>query len=71
MSPGQWHALKASDGWRAIRLDSVTPPQAASFEKLRNVVRHDWIDETAAQIRTTAVRDIAKKYKVRIEAESK
>jgi hypothetical protein len=69
--PGQWHALKASDGWRAMRLDSVTPPQSASFEKLRNVVRHDWIDETAAQLRTTAVRDIAKKYRVRIEAESK
>ena len=69
--PGQWRALKTRDGWRAIRLDSITPPQPASFEVLRNVVRHDWIDETAAQLRTTAVRDLAKKYRIRIEAESK
>jgi len=69
--PGQWRALKSRDGWLAIHLDSITPPQPASFEKLRNVVRHDWIDETAAEIRTTAVRNLAKKYRVHIEAESK
>jgi PPIC-type PPIASE domain len=68
---GQWRALKSRDGWLAIHLDSITPPQAASFEKLRNVVRHDWIDEIAAELRTTAVRDLAKKYRIRIEAQSK
>ncbi|MEJ0037484.1 MAG: peptidylprolyl isomerase [Gammaproteobacteria bacterium] len=69
--PGQWRALNTRDGWRAIRLDVATPPKAASFEVLRNVVRHDWIDETAAELRTTAVRNLAKKYRIRIEAESK
>jgi hypothetical protein len=69
--PGQWRALKSRDGWGAFHLDTVTPPKAASFEVMRNVIRHDWIDDTAAQLRTTAIRDLAKKYKIRVEAEAK
>ena len=66
--PGQWHALQTRDGWRAIRLGSIAPPKQADFEDLGGVVLHDWTDATAAEQRTAAVRALAKKYKVKLEA---
>jgi hypothetical protein len=63
--PGTWQALPTRDGWRAMRLDSITQPKPAVFEALRGVVRHDWTDATAAEQRTAAVRALAKKYRVR------
>jgi len=65
--PGAWQALKTRDGWRAMRLDTITPPKPAVFEVLRGVIRHDWVDATAAEQRTAAVRALAKKYKVKHE----
>jgi PPIC-type PPIASE domain len=67
--PGVWQALHTRDGWRAIRLDAVIPPRPAVFASLRGVVLHDWTDATAAEQRTAAVRALAKKYKVKYEAE--
>ncbi len=69
--PGVWRAVHSRDGWRAIRVDSITPPKPANFEALRSVVRQDWADATAAQQRTAAVRALAKKYKVKYEASPK
>jgi len=62
--PNTWHALRTRDGWRAMRLDAITPAKPAVFEALRGVVLHDWIDATAAEQRTAVVRALAKKYKV-------
>ena len=62
--PGKWQALQTRDGWRAMRLDAITPPKPAVFESLRGVVLQDWTDATAAEQRTAAVRALAKKYKV-------
>jgi hypothetical protein len=61
---GAWRALRTRDGWRAMRLDSVTPPKAARYEALRGVVMQDWKDAVAAEQRTAAVRALAKKYRV-------
>jgi hypothetical protein len=66
--PNTWHALQTRDGWRAMRLDAISPPKPAVFELLRGVVLHDWIDATAAEQRTAVVRALAKKYKVKYEA---
>jgi hypothetical protein len=66
--PGQWQALQTRDGWRAMRLDSVTPPRPAAFQALRGVVFHDWTDATAAEERTAAVRALTQRYKVVLEA---
>jgi len=66
-TPGEWRALKSTDAWRAIRLDAVTPAKAATFENLRGVVSQDWVDATASEQRTAAVRALAKKYTVRDE----
>jgi hypothetical protein len=65
--PNTWQALRTRDGWRAMRLDAITPATPAVFEALRGVVLHDWIDATAAEQRTAVVRALAKKYKVTYE----
>jgi hypothetical protein len=68
---GEWRALRTRDGWRAIRLDSITPPKPAVYETLRGVVLQDWKDAIASEQRTAAVRALAKKYQVKYEAAAK
>jgi hypothetical protein len=65
--PGEWRALQSKDGWRAMRLESITPGQPAEFEKLQNVVAQDWTDAVMAEQRSAAVRALAKKYTIKIE----
>jgi hypothetical protein len=65
---GEWRALQTREGWRAMRLDSVTPPQRGVFEALRGVVLQDWTDATASEQRSAAVHALARKYKVKFEA---
>jgi hypothetical protein len=66
--PGEWRAQPTQSGWRAIRLDAITPSKPASFESLRGVVLQDWTDVTMAEQRTAAVRNLAKKYTIKLEA---
>jgi hypothetical protein len=68
---GEWRALPTRDGWRAMRLESATPPKPAVFESLRGVVLQDWTDVTLADQRSAAVRALAKKYTVKFEAAKK
>jgi hypothetical protein len=68
---GQWRAVHARDGWHAISFESSTLAHRAKFEALRGVVLHDWIDATAAEQRTSAVRELQKKYTVKYEAPAK
>jgi len=63
----QWRAQSTRDGWRAIRLDTITPPKPADFEPLRGVVLQDWTDATLSEQRSAAVRALAKKYTVKLE----
>jgi parvulin-like peptidyl-prolyl cis-trans isomerase-like protein len=69
--PGAWRAHATRDGWRAIQLESVTPPRPADYEALRGVILQDWIDATMAEQRTAAVRALAKKYTIKYEAVTK
>ena len=66
--PGEWRSQPTQSGWRAIRLDAITPSRPASFESLRGVVLQDWTDVTMAEQRTAAVRNLAKKYTIKLEA---
>jgi hypothetical protein len=68
--PGEWRAIQSKDGWRAMRLESITPSQPAELEKLRNVVAQDWTDAVMSEQRSAAVRALAKKYTIKIEAEA-
>jgi hypothetical protein len=70
-TPGEWSAQTTRDGWRAVRLDAITPPKPALYESVRPVVRQDWTDAVLSEQRSAAVRALAKKYRVRIEAEAK
>jgi hypothetical protein len=65
---GEWRALATRDGWRAMRVESIAKPQPADFEALRGMILHDWTDATLAEQRSAAVRALAKKYKVKVEA---
>lgn len=67
MSAGTWHALPTSEGWRAIRLDAIAAGKAAVFEAVRGAVQQDWVDDTMAAQRTAAVRELAKKYRIKSE----
>jgi PPIC-type PPIASE domain len=68
LSPGQWQALQTREGWRAMRLDAITPPKPADYAVLRGVVMQDWKDAIGAEQRTAAVRSLAKKYQVKFES---
>lgn len=65
---GEWEPLRHRDGWRVIRVGGLLPAKPADFDALRGVVLQDWTDATMAELRTEAVRALAKKYTVRIDA---
>jgi hypothetical protein len=65
---GQWRALPSRDGLRVIRLDATVAAKAADFNTVRNVVMQDWTDATMSEQRSAAVRALAKKYTVKVEA---
>ena len=62
--PGELRAMNTREGWRAIRLETLTAAKPAAFDALRNVVMQDWTDFAMAEQRTQAVRALAKKYSV-------
>ncbi|MGM9491394.1 peptidyl-prolyl cis-trans isomerase [Ideonella sp. YS5] len=64
-TPGQWQAMPTRDGWRAIRVEAVTPPRRVTFEDVHGPVLQDWTDATLAEQRSAAVQDLARKYTVR------
>lgn len=68
LAPGPWAALPQRDGWRVVRLQALHAPSPASYETLRGVVLQDWKDTVLADQRSAAVRELARKYTVRVEA---
>jgi hypothetical protein len=68
LPPQQWRALRQGDGWRVVRLESVAAARPASFDALRGVVVQDWTDTVMAEQRSAAVRVLAAKYTVKVEA---
>jgi hypothetical protein len=70
MPVGEWRALPANGGLRVVRLEAVTAAKPADFQRLLGVVLQDWTDATMAEQRTAAVRAMAKKYTVKVEAQN-
>ncbi len=68
---GEWGAQPTRDGWRAIRLESMSAAKPAAFEALRGVVLQDWTDATLSEQRSTAVAALTRKYHVVNEAAPK
>jgi PPIC-type PPIASE domain len=69
--PGEWRAFATRDGLHVMRLQSIAPARPAVFENLGGVVLQDWTDAVMADQRTAAVRTLAKKYTVKVEATAK
>ena len=65
---GEWRALATKDGWRAMRLETIAKPQPADFEAIKDAIHHDWVDATLAEQRSAAVRALAKKYTIKLDA---
>jgi hypothetical protein len=54
-----------------MRLDGIVAPRSADFESIKGVVMQDWTDATMADLRTAAVRTLAKKYTVTVAREAR
>jgi hypothetical protein len=67
-TPGEWRALSSREGLRVMRLRSISPAKPAVFEDLGGVVYQDWNDAVMAEQRSEAVRALARKYTVKVEA---
>jgi hypothetical protein len=64
---GTWLALRADDGWRAMRLTALSPATVGSFDIQRDAALRDWTAVTLSERRNAAVRALWKKYKIEFE----
>lgn len=69
-SVSSWVVLQSRDGPRAVRLTLLTPGQAVNFDDIKEAVFTDWKEFTSGQMTKAAIREIAKKYRVRDEGKS-
>jgi PPIC-type PPIASE domain len=67
---GEWRAIKSSSGLRIMRLEAVSEARPASFDALRGIVLQDWTDATMSEQRSNAVRALAKKYTITVQADT-
>jgi hypothetical protein len=61
----RWRVLDSKEGPRVVRVEAREPGRPAEFEEIRTQVRQDWEDQKAQELRTSAVRELGKKYQVR------
>jgi hypothetical protein len=66
----RWLVLPSPEGPRVMRLEGRQAGSPVSFESVRGRVRSDWMDARARELRTAAVRELAKKYTVRLGGEA-
>jgi hypothetical protein len=67
---GTWVVLESKEGYRAIRLNAMTPGRAVSYDEMKERVYTDWKEFTSSQLTKNAIREIGKKYRVRDEGKS-
>jgi hypothetical protein len=65
-----WAVLQSQEGSRAVRLTAVTPGRPVAYDEMKERVYTDWKEFTSSQLTKTAIREIAKKYRVRDEGKS-
>ena len=66
----EWSAIPSQAGPRVIRLEARTPGEAVAFDEVRGRVLQDWRDAKAQELRTSAVRELGRKYSVQIAGSS-
>lgn len=65
-APGVWTILKSGDRPLVMQLERITPGTNADFNAMKDFVIKDQRDETQSRMTTESVRQMAKKYTVRI-----
>ncbi len=64
---GLWSVVQTRDGPRVVRLVATTPGQSIRFEDIKESVYRDWKEYTSTELTKNAIRDIARKYRIRDE----
>jgi len=65
-----WRGQTSSPfGVHIIRIDSFTPTQTAEFEDVKDRVKANWTDLKTREVNQAALKDLIKKYEVKIEGE--
>ena len=64
LPPGEWRSLQGKDGVHVVRLEARHAGVPTSFEAVQPRVYPDWKDAVVQQLRTDAVRELGKKYRV-------
>ena len=67
---GTWVVLESQEGYRPVRLTELTPGRAVSYEEMRERVYTDWKEITSSDLTKNAIREIAKKYRIRDEGKN-
>jgi hypothetical protein len=60
----EWRAVRTRDGWRAMRILSMTPAKAAVYEMVRDTVLRDWKLATRSELHDAALRKLVRSYKI-------
>ena len=64
LPPGEWRSLLGKDGAHVVRLEARHAGVPTSFEAVQARVYPDWKDAIVQQLRTDAVRELGKKYRI-------
>lgn len=67
---GNWAVLKTQDGLRVFRLVAVAPGEAVNYDAIKQQVYKDWKDDTSSQLSKNAIKEMAKKYRIRDEGDA-
>ena len=68
LPPGEWRGLLGKDGVHVVRLEARHSGVPTSFEAVQSRVYPDWKDAIVQQLRTDAVRELGKKYRIETTA---
>ena len=66
---GTWAVVPTTDGALIVRVVAQTPGKPAVFDDMKESVYKDWKEVTTTELTKNAIRDIARKYRVRSEKE--
>ena len=67
---GTWVVLESQEGYRAVGLTALTPGREVSYDEIKERVYTDWKEITSSDLTKNAIREIAKKYRVRDEGKN-
>jgi len=67
---GTWVVLESKEGYRAVQLTALTPGREVSYDEIRERLYTDWKEITSSQLTKNAIREIAKKYRIRDEGKN-